>query len=39
MNFGARFILGLVIFCLLSFAGVNFARAETGAATICTRGN
>jgi hypothetical protein len=27
MNFGARFILGLVIFCLLSFAGVNFARA------------
>ena len=27
MNFGARFIPGLVIFCLLSFAGVNFARA------------
>lgn len=29
MNFGARFILGLVIFCLLSFAGVNFARASS----------
>lgn len=29
MNYGARFILGLVIFCLLSFAGVNFARASS----------
>lgn len=27
MNLGLRFIIGLVIFCLLSFAGVNFARA------------
>ena len=29
MNYGACFILGLVIFCLLSFAGVNFARASS----------